>query len=140
MTQISFHRMTRNLFGGFLQRRLLTDFRRCDLFGRCRYPLRLDKAIRLRFHKKSVYICEICGTKFSSDFTDLRRLFYLPIVLPLFLFFFFFFLMPNRSFRPLKSFFMIRPKPWVFRLFLVKYRSLVWLYILTARLPLGKMR
>ena len=72
----------------------------------------------------------------SQIYTD----FYLPIVLPLFLFFFFFFLMPNRSFRPLKSFFMIRPKPWVFRLFLVKYRSLVWLYILTARLPLGKMR
>ena len=57
------HRMTRNLFGDFLLRRLLTDFRRGDLFGRCRYPLRLDKAIHQRFHKKSVYICEICGTK-----------------------------------------------------------------------------
>ena len=65
-----FHRMTRNLFGYFLLRRLLTDFRRGDLFGRCRYPLRSDKAIHQRFHKKSVYICEICGTKFSSDFTD----------------------------------------------------------------------
>ena len=57
------HRTTRNLFGGFLLRRLLTDFRRGDLFGRCRYPLRLDKEIQQRFHKKSVYICEICGTK-----------------------------------------------------------------------------
>ena len=27
----------------FLMRRLLTDFRRGDLFGRCRYPLRLEK-------------------------------------------------------------------------------------------------
>ena len=35
---IFFHRMPRNLFGGFLLRRLLTDFRRCDLSGRCRYP------------------------------------------------------------------------------------------------------
>ena len=37
-----FHRMPRNLFGGFLLRRLLTDFRGCDLSGRCRYPLRLE--------------------------------------------------------------------------------------------------
>ena len=48
MTQIFFswdfiHRMTRNLFGGFLLRRLFTDFRRGDLYGRCRYPLRLKK-------------------------------------------------------------------------------------------------
>ena len=50
-----FHRMTRNLFGDFLLRRLLTDFRRCDLSGRCRYPLRLDKEICQIFHKK------ICG-------------------------------------------------------------------------------
>ena len=57
------HRMTRSLFGDFLLRRLLTEFRGSDLFGRCRYPLRSDKAIHQRFHKKSVYICEICGTK-----------------------------------------------------------------------------
>ena len=57
------HRVIRNLFGDFLLWRLLTDFRRCDLSGRCRYPLRLDKEIQQRFHKKSVYICEICGTK-----------------------------------------------------------------------------
>ena len=36
------HRMTRNLFGDFLLRRLLTDFRGCDLFGRFRYPLRVE--------------------------------------------------------------------------------------------------
>ena len=34
--------MTRNLFGDFLLRRLLTDFRGGDLFGRCRYPLRVE--------------------------------------------------------------------------------------------------
>ena len=45
------HRISRNLFGGWLLRRLLTDFRRCDLSGRCRYPLRLDKEIHQRFHK-----------------------------------------------------------------------------------------
>ena len=38
----------------FLLRRLLTDFRGCDLSGRCRYPLILDKEIHQRFHKKSV--------------------------------------------------------------------------------------
>ena len=57
------HRMTRNLFGDFLLRRLLTDFHGCDLSGRCRYPPETDKEIHQRFHKKSVYICEICGTK-----------------------------------------------------------------------------
>ena len=61
------HRMTRNLFGDFLLRRLLTDIRGCDLSGRCRYPLRLDKEIHQRFHRKSVYICEICGTKPSHE-------------------------------------------------------------------------
>ena len=40
---IVIHRMTRNLFGDFLRRRLLTDFRGSDLFGRCRYPLRSEK-------------------------------------------------------------------------------------------------
>ena len=72
MTQIFFswdfiHRMTRTLFGDFLLWRLLTDFRGCDLSGRCRYPLRLDKKIHQRFHRKSVYICEICGTKPSHE-------------------------------------------------------------------------
>ena len=32
------HRITRNLFGDFLLRRLLTDLRSGDRFGRCRYP------------------------------------------------------------------------------------------------------
>ena len=68
MTQIFFswdfiHRTTQNLFGDFLLRRLLTEFRGGDLSGRCRYPLGSDKEIHQRFHKKSVYICEICGTK-----------------------------------------------------------------------------
>ena len=56
-----------NLFGDFLLWRLLTEFRGCDLACRCRYPLRLDKEIHQRFHKKSVYICEICGTKPSHE-------------------------------------------------------------------------
>ena len=47
---IFFHRTTRNLFGEFLLRRLLTDFRGCDLSGRCRYPLRLTK----RFTRDSI--------------------------------------------------------------------------------------
>ena len=43
MTQIFFiHRMTRNLFGDFLRRQLLTDFHGGDLSGRCRYPLELE--------------------------------------------------------------------------------------------------
>ena len=68
MTQIFFHhRMPRNLFEDFLLRRLLTEFRGCDLSGRCRYPLRLDKEIHQRFHRKSVYICEICGPKPSHE-------------------------------------------------------------------------
>ena len=37
-----FHRMTRNLFGDFLMRQLLTDFHGGDLSGRCRYPLELE--------------------------------------------------------------------------------------------------
>ena len=39
-TDFFHHRMTRNLFGDFLLRRLFTEFRGGDLFGRCRYPLR----------------------------------------------------------------------------------------------------
>ena len=70
MTQIFIHRMTRNLFGGFLRRRLLTDFRGGDLFGRCRYPLGLDKAIHQRFHKKSV---KSVGQKNSHE-KNLRHL------------------------------------------------------------------
>lgn len=42
MTQIFIHRMTRNLFGDFLRRQLLTDFHGGDLSGRCRYPLELE--------------------------------------------------------------------------------------------------
>ena len=61
------HRISRNLFGDFLLRRLLTDFRGGDLSGRCRYPLRLEKEIHQRFHIISVIICEICGTKPSHE-------------------------------------------------------------------------
>ena len=50
MTQIFFHRMTRNFAEATCS--VVADI-----------PLGLDKAIHQRFHKKSVYICEICGTK-----------------------------------------------------------------------------
>ena len=53
-----FHRMTRNLFEGFLLRRLITDFRGGDLSGRCRYPLRLEKVPQI----SQIY------TDFSWDF------------------------------------------------------------------------
>ena len=39
-----FHRMTRNLFGDFLMRQLLTDFHGGDLSGRCRYPPEVGKS------------------------------------------------------------------------------------------------
>ena len=51
--------MTQNLFGDFLLRRLLTDLRGGDLFGRYRYPLRMENVPR----RKICVICEICGIK-----------------------------------------------------------------------------
>ena len=72
MTQIFFimgffiHRMTRNLFGDFLLRRLLTEFRGGDLSGRCRYPLRLDKVPQ---------ISQIYTDFYSSDATEFIRRF-----------------------------------------------------------------
>ena len=109
MTQIFFswdffiHRMTRNLFGDFLLRRLLTDFRRCDLSGRCRYPLRVENFPQILFSwdffssddtefirrfpaetithgfsrmrpVRSLQIPPESG-KFPTDFTDIRRFF-----------------------------------------------------------------
>ena len=62
--------MTRNLFGDFLRRRLLTDFRRGDLFGRCRYPLGSEKAIHLRFKK----ICVNLWDKNNPTKKNLRHL------------------------------------------------------------------
>ncbi len=60
------HRTTRNLFGGFLLRRLLTDFRGCDLSGRCRYPLRLEKV-------PQIYTDFFIGVFCPTDFTDIHR-------------------------------------------------------------------
>ena len=65
------HRMTRNLFGGFLLRRLLTDFRGCDLFGRCRYPLRLKKVPQI----SQIYTDFFIGVFCPTDFTDIHRFF-----------------------------------------------------------------
>ena len=47
----------------FLLRRLLTDFRGCDLFGRCRYPLRVE------------YVPQI-----SQIYTDYLRFNFLPFL------------------------------------------------------------
>ena len=66
---IFFHRMPRNLFGGFLLRRLLTDFRRCDLSGRCRYPLRLEKVPQI----SQIYTDFFIGVFCPTDFTDIHR-------------------------------------------------------------------
>ena len=58
---IFIHRMTRNLFGGFLLRRLLTDFHGCDLFGRYSTP-------------------EV--VKSPTDFTDIHRFFHRSFLVP----------------------------------------------------------
>ena len=74
MTQIFFigdffHRISRNLFGGFLLRRLLTDFRGCDLSGRCRYPLRLEKVPQIYTDLHRFWTCSVFG-KMHADFAD----------------------------------------------------------------------
>ena len=66
---IFFHRMPRNLFGGFLLRRLLTDFRRCDLSGRCRYPWDWKKSHR--FHRfTQIFSSEFFVPQISQIYTD----------------------------------------------------------------------
>ena len=76
MTQIFFswdffHRMTRNLFGDFLLRRLLTDFRGGDLSGRCRYPLRLENVPQISQiytdFSCDVFIGVFCHADFADD-------------------------------------------------------------------------
>ena len=61
--------MTQNLFGDFLQRRLLTDLRGDDLFGRYRYPLRMENVPQ----KKSVSSVKSVGQKTSTK-KNLRHL------------------------------------------------------------------
>ena len=58
-----------------------------------------------------------CGFIFYDYLFSFRMAFLLPLF---FFTSFFFFLIPKRSRQPLKSFFMIRPRPCVLRLFLVK--------------------
>ena len=76
MTQIFFswdffHRMTRNLFGDFLLRRLLTDFRGCALSGRCRYPLRVENVPQISQiytdFSWDVFIGVFCHADFADD-------------------------------------------------------------------------
>ena len=67
------HRMIRNLFGDFLLWRLLTDFRRCDLSGRCRYPLRLTKRFTRDFIKNLCISVKSVGQKTSTK-KNLRHL------------------------------------------------------------------
>ena len=83
-----FHRMTRNLFGGFLLRRLLTEFRGCDLSGRCRYPLRVENVPQISqiytdFSWDVFFVTQISqmtqiffiGDFYSSDDTEFIRRF-----------------------------------------------------------------
>ena len=58
-----------------------------------------------------------CGFIFYDYLFSFRMAFLLPLF---FFTSFFFFLIPKRSRQPLKSFFMIRPRPCVLRLFRVK--------------------
>jgi len=62
-----------------------------------------------------------CGFIFYDYLFSFRMAFLLPLFFfTTFFTSFFFFLIPKRSRQPLKSFFMIRPRPCVLRLFLVK--------------------
>ena len=86
MTQFFIHRITRNLVGGFLLRRLLTDWRRGDRFGRYRYPW--DWNMSHRFHRYTqiffiwIFHRSFCHADFaddadfySSDHTEFSRRF-----------------------------------------------------------------
>ena len=66
------HRTTRNLFGDFLLRRLLTEFRRCDLSGRCRYPLRLEKVPQI----SQIYTDFSWDVFFVTQISQMTQIFY----------------------------------------------------------------
>ena len=52
----------------FLMRRLLTDFRRGDLFGRCRYPLRLEKVPQIsQIYTDFSWDVFFCHADFADD-------------------------------------------------------------------------
>ena len=68
---IFFHRMTRNLFGDFLLWRLLTEFRRCDLSGRCRYPR--GWKMSHRFHR---FTQIFLGTFFVTQISQMTQIFF----------------------------------------------------------------
>ena len=77
---IVIRRMTRNLFGDFLLKRLLTDFRGGDLSGRCRYPLGSEKVPQISqiytdFSWDVFQVTQISQMTqiFSSDDTEFRR-------------------------------------------------------------------
>ena len=67
----------------FLMRRLLTDFRGGDLFGRCRYPLRLEKVPQISQIYTDFYwdvflvtqISQMTQIFYSSDYTEFIRRF-----------------------------------------------------------------
>ena len=48
-------------------RRLLTDFRRGDLFGRCRYPLRLEYVPQISQIYTDFFIGVFCHADFADD-------------------------------------------------------------------------
>ena len=56
-----------NLFGDFLLWRLLTDFRRCDLSGRCRYPLRVENVPQISQIYTDFSWDVFCHADFADD-------------------------------------------------------------------------
>ena len=60
-----------NLFGDFLLWRLLTDFRRCDLSGRCRYPR--GWKMSHRFHR---FTQIFLGTFFVTQISQMTQIFF----------------------------------------------------------------
>ncbi len=70
------HWTTRNLFGEFLLWRLLTDFRRCDLSGRCRYPLRLEKVPQI----SQIYTDFSWDVFFVTQISQMTQIFFIGIL------------------------------------------------------------
>ena len=64
--------MARNLVGGVLLRRLLTDLRGSDLFGRYRYPLRVEYVPQI-----SQMYTDFSGEGFLTQISLMTQIFYL---------------------------------------------------------------
>ena len=71
------HRITRNLVGGFLLRRLLTDWRGSDLFGRCRYPLGLEYVPLISQIYTDFFHLDFSSEFFVTQISQMTQIFYL---------------------------------------------------------------